>query len=142
MKFKARPVRLLLVEDHAALAKATADFLRDSGLDVQIADSGKTALQMMNTFRPEIVLCDMCLPDMSGLEVVKALRASPFTKDAIVAVLTSMIDADLDLLERSASDYGVNFFLSKPMTEQKLDRVLAGLAGAPAGLQSTSSAAD
>jgi CheY-like chemotaxis protein len=137
-----RPVRLLLVEDHVALAKATAEFLRESGIDVEIADSGKSALQIVATFRPEVVLCDMCLPDMSGLEVVKAFRAGQGAKNAIVAMLTSMVDADLDLLERSAGDYGVNFFLSKPITEQKLDRVLRELAEPEAGRESTPSAAD
>jgi two-component system KDP operon response regulator KdpE len=136
-----RPLRLLLVEDHVALAKATAEFLRESGLDVEIASSGKSALETVATFRPDVVLCDMCLPDMSGLEVVKAFRAGEDAKNAIVAVLTSMVEADLDLLERNAGDYGVNFFLSKPMTEQKLDRVLRELAEPEAGQESSPSAA-
>jgi CheY-like chemotaxis protein len=131
----------LLVEDHVALAKATAEFLRESGLDVEIASSGKSALETVATFRPDVVLCDMCLPDMSGLEVVKAFRAGEDAKNAIVAVLTSMVEADLDLLERNAGDYGVNFFLSKPMTEQKLDRVLRELAEPEAGQESSPSAA-
>lgn len=136
------PVRLLLVEDHVALAKATAEFLRETGLEVEIADSGKRALETIATFRPDVVLCDMCLPDMSGLEVVKALRAGQIAKNAIVAMLTSMVEADLDLLERNAGDYGVNFFLSKPMTEQKLDRVLRNLTKPQAGRESMPSAAE
>ncbi len=139
---ESRPVRLLLVEDHVALAKATAEFLRETGLDVEIADSGKNALETIDTFRPDVVLCDMCLPDMSGLEVVKALRAGQVSQNAVVAMLTSMVEADLDLLERNAGDYGVNFFLSKPMTEQKLDRVLRNLTRPQAGPESIPPAAD
>jgi CheY-like chemotaxis protein len=132
----------LLVEDHVALAKATAEFLRESGIDVEIAGSGKSALETVTRFQPDVVLCDMCLPDMSGLEVVKAFRAGHDAKNAIVAMLTSMVEADLDLLERNAGEYGVNFFLSKPMTEQKLDRVLRELAEPESGQESTPSAAD
>ena len=69
--------RVLLVEDHEPLAEATAEFIRDKGLEVQIASNGREALEMAASFHPEIVLCDMRLPDMPGYEVAQALRALP-----------------------------------------------------------------
>jgi CheY-like chemotaxis protein len=119
-----RSPRLLLIEDNLLLAEATAEFLRDAGLEVQIAESGEEALQTAISFRPDIVLCDMRLPDMSGLDVAKALRANPVTRDALLVVHTAMSDADLRVLEREMGKDQVNMFLSKPLTEEKLDRLL------------------
>src|SRR6476646_4728790 len=87
--------RVLLVEDYAPLAEATAELLRDAGLTVRIAASGKEALRVAIAFRPEIVLFDLSLPDMSGLDVARALRSNPDTKDALLAMHTAMSDIDI-----------------------------------------------
>jgi CheY-like chemotaxis protein len=121
-------VRLLLVEDHAALAEVTAEFLRELGLEVQIAKSGEQALEKAVAFLPDIVLCDMRLPDMSGLDVAGALRANPKTKGVLIALHTAMDNVDIHLLERETHAKAVNLFLSKPITEEKLERLLAELA--------------
>ena len=60
--------RVLLIEDHAPLAEATAEFIRSKGLDVRIASTGREALETAAVFHPEIVLCDLSLPDMPGPE--------------------------------------------------------------------------
>lgn len=120
--------RLLLIEDNAALAEATAEFLSIEGLEVRIAESGEQALQMAATFRPDIVLCDMSLPDMLGLEVTRALRRNPGTSGALLVMHTAMSDADLRIFEREVRTDEVNLFLSKPMTPQKIDRLRTRLA--------------
>lgn len=96
-----RAPNLLLIEDHADLANATADSLRLLGLDIQIAGSGNQALKMARAFRPAIVLCDLSLPDMSGLEVVRRLRGDPKTKHALLAVCTA---TDIDEFEDFVSE--------------------------------------
>jgi CheY-like chemotaxis protein len=118
-----RAPNLLLIEDHADLANATAEFLRLLGLDIQIAGSGNQALKMARAFRPAIVLCDLSLPDMSGLEVVRRLRADPKTKHALFAVCTA---TDIDEFEDFASE--VDLFLSKPITKGDVDELLNRLA--------------
>jgi CheY-like chemotaxis protein len=123
-----RRVRLLLVEDHADLAEATAEFLKDAGLEVRIATSGGEALETATVFRPHIVMCDMHLPDMSGLDVAQSFRANWRTKDVVFAMHTAMAEVDIQTLELQCIANGVNFCLSKPVTEQKLNRLLAGLA--------------
>jgi two-component system, sensor histidine kinase and response regulator len=123
-----RQVRLLLVEDHADLAEATAEFLKDAGLEVRIATSAGEALETATVFRPHIVLCDMHLPDMSGLDVARSFRANWQTKDVLFAMHTAMAEVDIQTLELQCIANEVNFCLSKPVTEQKLNRLLAGLA--------------
>lgn len=121
-----RPLRLLLVEDHRSLADVTAKFIRGAGLDVRIAESGEVALSTAMAFRPDIVLCDFRLPDMSGLDLARQLRTNPATRNARFAVQTAMSPADVRGLKWRAD--GVDFFFFKPFTESNLDELLAGLA--------------
>jgi len=117
--------RVLLVEDHAPLADATAMLLRHEGLEVSIAASGKEALEMSDTVRPEIVLCDLRLPDMSGLDVARELRVRPGGKDAFVAIHTAMDEGRLDAIKNVAGS-SVNRFLPKPLTQEQLATLIAG----------------
>jgi len=118
--------RVLLIEDHAEMAEATAEFMRSKRLEVLIASTGGTGLEMAKAFQPEIVLCDISLPDMTGIEVSRALRAIPEAKDALIAIHTALGENDLRMFEREAGA-SVNLFLSKPLTPEKLDRILTQL---------------
>src|SRR5262245_55751813 len=120
-----QPVRVLLVEDHAVFAEATAEFLRVAGLEVLIAESGERALERAVVFRPDIVLCDIRLPDMSGLEVGRALRANPVTAHALIAIHTAMDERDIEALEGGFKANEFNLFLSKPLTKEKLNGLLS-----------------
>jgi CheY-like chemotaxis protein len=122
------PTRLLLVEDYSPLAEAIAELLRNAGLTVRIAESGQEALRAAIAFRPEIVLFDLSLPDMSGLDVARALRSNPDTKDALLAMHTAMSDIDIRTFQSKIPSDVVNLFLSKPLTEEKVASLLAGLA--------------
>lgn len=122
------PTRLLLVEDHLPLAEVTAEFLRYAGLEVRIAESGQEALQAAIAFRPEIVMLDMRLPDMSGLDVARALRSNPHTKNALLAVYTAMSDRDIRTVQSQIPANEVNLFLTKPLAQEDVDKLLAGLA--------------
>ena len=68
---KTKQLRVLLVEDHADLAAATASLLRGEGLEVRTARTGREALEVAPNFRPQLILCDMNLPDMDGLETIR-----------------------------------------------------------------------
>jgi len=116
----------LLIEDHAELAEATAEFMRSEGLEVQVASTGDSGLEMATAFQPQIVLCDMSLPDMTGLDVARALRAIPRTKDALIAIHKAFGEHDLRRFQ-SQPDESVNVFLSKPLTLEKLDTILSQL---------------
>jgi CheY-like chemotaxis protein len=116
-------VRLLLVEDNAVFAEATAEYLKLSGLDVFIAGNGKDALQAVGVFRPEIILCDLRLPDMSGLDLLQAFRLVPDTEDAVLALHSAVSEVDLQLIEHEANAQ-IDLFLSKPLTKEKIQCLL------------------
>jgi CheY-like chemotaxis protein len=124
---KPAPHRALLVEDHAALAEATAELMRLHGLEVRIAASGGDALEMAEEFNPVLILCDMRLPDMAGLDLAEALRARCRTNDLLIAIITA---TSLDYLygfEDQTKTRGVDLFLSKPLTNEALSGLLSQL---------------
>jgi len=113
--------RLLLVEDNEFLAEATADFLRGTGLEVRIAETGREALTLIDEFRPEIVLCDLNLPDMSGVDVARALQKNPASKNVVFVIHTALMETDFE----GARVPGVDLFLSKPIDEEKIAKILS-----------------
>jgi CheY-like chemotaxis protein len=121
------PTRLLLIEDHLDLANVTADFLREWGLEVRIAESGKQALEMATAFCPQIILSDLTLPDISGLEVIRLLRADSKSGIALFVVYTAMARVDIDALEEAFAGE-VDLFLSKPLTDRAVNELLGRLA--------------
>jgi CheY-like chemotaxis protein len=121
--------RVLLVEDNADAAEVTALFIRVNGLEVLSVSSGQHALEIAGTFHPEIVLCDLTLPDMSGLEVLQAMRSQESVKDALLVILSARGERELRLLKRAVDPSAVDFFLSKPITQESLDMLLSQLPG-------------
>jgi len=123
-----RRPRVLLVEDHASLAQATAEFLSAHGLDVRIANSGEEALDAAAEFRPEIVVCDMRLPDVSGLDIARTLRARCETSNAVLAISTALSDGELRFLGANTHQAEVDLFLPKPLTDAGIRTLLAAVA--------------
>lgn len=112
--------RVLLVEDQADLALVTAIGLEHLGAEVRIAGTGAAALEQASAFHPTLVLLDIDLPDFSGHEVARRLRARKEFDAVWLVALTSWNTPDMR--QRSA-EAGMVEHLAKPVD---LD-VLAGL---------------
>lgn len=72
-----RPHRVLVVDDNADVADTLAETLRISQHEVEVAYHGRAALQLAREFKPDVVICDIGLPEMSGYDVARAFRADP-----------------------------------------------------------------
>jgi CheY-like chemotaxis protein len=118
---------VLLVEDHAGFAEATAALMRLHGLDVSIATSGRDALKLAEECRPVLVFCDLALPDMTGLDVVRALRARRVADDCLVVMLSAMSANDLREIEGHTKTSGITLWLPKPVTSPILIDLIARL---------------
>jgi two-component system alkaline phosphatase synthesis response regulator PhoP len=116
-------LRVLLVEDYPDLAAVTADFLESEGLEVQTALSGREALDIAPVFRPQLVLCDLNLPDMTGLEVVDGLRSNPVTAQIYVAILSAIGGMELKH-ESGAEQHRIDAFISKPIALDTIRRLV------------------
>jgi two-component system, OmpR family, phosphate regulon response regulator PhoB len=107
------PRRVLIVEDEPDVARLLAFNLEAAGFTVQIAATCAAALAKARERRPEVVVLDLMLPDGSGFDVCRALRADPETADLGVLMLTARGDADdrIGGLEAGADDYVVKPFV-------------------------------
>ena len=118
--------RVLLVEDHPDVAEATAELMRLHGLDVSIAASGREALRLAEELNPVLVLCDLWLPDMTGVDVARALRARPGAKNLIVLISATSVDALRDSESQTRAGR-IDLFLSKPLTSANLTALCSQL---------------
>ena len=113
---------ILVVEDNADTRHVLKYMLEIEGARVEAVESGHEAVARARTFRPEIVLCDIGLPDMDGLEVARLLRSRDELSDMRLIALTGYGQPD-DI--RHALDAGFEAHLTKPIN---LDQLLALLA--------------
>src|SRR5207302_2015997 len=110
----AKPQTVLVVEDEASIASFVAAYLKNAGYDVRTTASGVEALKLVESEKPALVVLDLMLPDIDGVEVCKRIRE---TRDLPVLMLTAR-DEDVDKiigLEVGADDY-----MTKPFNPREL----------------------
>ena len=119
-----RPPRVLIVDDDRDNREAYAEYLRYRGYDVTEAATGNEALSKVNACDPDIVLLDLRLPDLAGVEVSRHLRATRSRSLSIVALSACVFDGDVETALRN----GCDAFIGKPclpdMLEAEVRRVL------------------
>jgi two-component system, OmpR family, alkaline phosphatase synthesis response regulator PhoP len=102
----AAEVKILLVDDSKFLRRACEHALARAGYQVITADDGAAALAIAQDQIPSLVVLDMMLPKLSGLEVLRALKQNVATKDIPVIVLTSLSERNsAKLLEEGATSF-------------------------------------
>jgi DNA-binding response OmpR family regulator len=106
---------ILVVEDDRALREFLCTAL---ALEFEVvgAASGEEAVELARRLRPRVVLLDVMLPGLSGLDVVREIRADAEIKDTPVLVMTAFSEIDAG----DAADAGANRFLTKPFDLQEL----------------------
>ncbi len=112
--------RVLVVDDNADAAAALADLLSLFGHSVEIAHDGPTALAVVRATRPDVVLCDIGLPGMTGYEVARALRRSGDRPPRLVALTGYAQPADIERVREAGFDAHV----AKPADPDELERLI------------------
>lgn len=108
-------MRILLAEDELALSKAYAQVLIMQGYEVEQVYDGKAALEAANSDTYDLMIFDVMMPKMSGLEVLKALREAGNTTYVIMLTAMSELDDKVEGLESGADEY-----LTKPIPLKEL----------------------
>ena len=108
-------MRILLAEDELALSKAYAQVLIMQGYEVEQVYDGKEALEAANSDTYDLMIFDVMMPKMSGLEVLKALREAGNTTYVIMLTAMSELDDKVEGLELGADEY-----LTKPIPLKEL----------------------
>ena len=118
--------KIAIIEDDIAIVQMYRMKFQSEGYDVQTAPDGKTGLELVKDFKPDIILLDLMMPEMGGNEVLAKLRKEPWGKKVKVIILTNLGESEAPAGIR---DLGVEDFIVKAdMTpKQVADRVKAAL---------------
>lgn len=118
---KTRSLTILVAEDHVANQMLMTAMLKQRGHNVVIAENGKVAVEQIQAHDIDVVLMDMMMPELNGIEATQAIRAlGDFDSVPIIA-----LTANVSLQDRQAcTDAGMNDFLTKPLSGSALDNAL------------------
>lgn len=113
---------ILVVDDNAANLLLASSLLKEYGLEVTQANSGKKAIERVLSKRPDLVLMDIQMPDMDGLEATRRIRSlgPQFEELPIIALTAHALPEEGDKFLHA----GLNDLLTKPFDEQKLARII------------------
>lgn len=114
--------RILIIEDEKSIGKFIYTTLEANNFDALIAETGKQGLAMLSSHCPDLVILDLGLPDMDGIEIIRQLR----TWSNMPVLVVSARTHEHDKVE--ALDYGADDYLTKPFgTDELLARIRAAL---------------
>ena len=113
---------ILIVDDNPQNLKLAKVILAAEGYEVKTAIDAEDALRILESFTPRLILMDLQLPRMDGLELTRRLKADPARREIIVIALTAYaMKGD----ERKAFAAGCDDYMSKPIDIDALPRVVA-----------------
>ena len=117
-----RECRILVVDDNADVATTAARLLRARRHRVLSANDGRTALELAQSFQPQVVVLDLGLPGLDGFEVARRLRASPDTQDALIIAVSGY---GQDEHRRQTREAGFDVHFVKPVSIETILQAIA-----------------
>ena len=108
-------MRVLLIEDDAAVARSVELILKSEGFNIYTTDLGEEGVNLGKVYEQDIILLDLNLPDMNGLDVVRMLRAAKVATPIMILSGSAEIETKVKSLGVGADDY-----LTKPFHRQEL----------------------
>src|ERR1039457_5603295 len=128
---------IVVVDDAPVNLRLAAAVLRGEGYKVHLASSAEEALMMLRRMVPHLMLVDIQLPGMNGLELTRRLRQDPRTREMLIVALTASVMASA---QQQAFDAGCDGFIAKPIDTRSLGgRLCAFLDGGPGTVPETGS---
>jgi|SRR5579872_5805633 len=113
---------ILIVDDNPTNLKLAKVLLTKEGYPVQTAVDAEEALKLLETYKPRLILMDIQLPGMDGLELTRRLKAAPDTRDVVILALTAYAMKGDDEKAKAA---GCDGYITKPIDTQTLPGVIA-----------------
>jgi signal transduction histidine kinase/ActR/RegA family two-component response regulator len=113
---RTRPTRpkgsLLIIDDDLVFTEALAEILKESGYSVRVADRGDDGLELLAKEKSDVVLLDMMMPGIDGVDVIRRIRSQPALKHTRIIVLTGDVTRERTQAVQAA---GADAFLGKPL---------------------------
>ncbi|HKC06360.1 MAG TPA: response regulator [Methylomirabilota bacterium] len=111
--------KILVVDDEPEVRQLMEHFLTERGYEVRIAENGRMALATLDTFVPDVVLLDMHMPEMDGLETLRRLAVRSPSLPVIMITVNEDIETTARLLQFGAADY-----VPKPFNLEYLEQAI------------------
>jgi len=113
-----KKARILVVDDEAAMREALKDWLMEDGYDVGMAESGKDAIAMVKEKSWDVILLDLKMPGMDGLETLRHLKGEGVNTEAEILMMTAYatVDTAVQAMKEGAFDY-----LVKPFDPEEIE---------------------
>jgi DNA-binding response OmpR family regulator len=109
--------RILIADDDPLGAELLEAYLSEIDCELRTANDGEQTLQLVASWKPDLILLDVMMPRISGFEVCKRLRGNPSTRDIAILMITALDQAsDMD----RAVEAGTDDFVSKPINKTDL----------------------
>lgn len=109
--------KVLVVDDEEDILELLQYNLSKEGYDVKVAENGRKALEIAKDFQPQLIILDIMMPVMDGVETCRLLRENPSLKDCYIIFLTARSE---EYSEIAAFDAGANDYLNKPIKPRAL----------------------
>jgi len=116
---EAASARLLVVDDEQAILRLVEHFARPLGFDVHSRGSGRDALASLGAIKPDVVLVDLAMPELTGIDVLRAIRLQDPECQVILMTGRPSVDTAIEAVKAGALDY-----LAKPFDAARLRRLL------------------
>jgi len=128
----AAPVKVLVEDDHPINLKLLRVLLESEGYEVLTATDAAEVLALLQTARPALLLVDIQLPDLDGLELTRRLKRDPKTRDLpVVAVTAYAMKGDAEKMRAA----GCDAYVPKPIDTRALVALVGRLVAAPQGTE-------
>jgi CheY-like chemotaxis protein len=115
--------KILLVDDTATVLLSEKMMLGGEGYDLRTAYNGKEALAKIDEDPPDLVLCDMLMPEVDGLELCRRVKANPKTKHVKVIIISTQSRANQ---QQDVVNAGADGYLTKPVSKANLLAAVRG----------------
>ena len=131
LKSETKQLNILLVEDNLVNAKIADQFLRKMGHDASIANNGKEAIEYLSLEYYDLVLMDVEMPEMNGIEATKRIRNGEAGEKNVNIPIIAMTAHALNEFRLECEASGMNDFVSKPVNFYELGIILKKICAAP-----------
>ncbi len=114
-----RKTKVLIVDDEPAIREVLEMILQEWGYEVRLASDGAEAKEMVESYDPDVVISDVVMPQLSGLDLLRCLKAGNPNRPVILVTAHASIDLAVESMKQGAQD-----FITKPMDYPKLRAIL------------------
>ncbi len=102
--------KIAIIEDDATISQMYRMKFEADGFDVRVANNGKIGVELVKSFKPDIILLDIQMPEVNGAEALKIIRSQPETKTTPVIVLTNLGEEEAP---REMRQLGIHSYIVK-----------------------------